>query len=427
MPYHKTIFNNGLRVITVPIKDTRTVSVLVLVGTGSRYETQSTNGISHFIEHMFFKGTQRRPTPLKIAETLDKIGGAYNAFTSKEFTGYWAKVEKSYFDLALDWVADIFLNSKIPEREIEKERGVIIEEMNMYRDTPTRYISDLFEELLYGNQPMGWQVIGKKKNILHFKRRDFLDYLRKHYSVLNTVVCVAGNFQQDKALKKVEGYFQKAQKQPPLSRIGITDNQKEPGVLLHYKKTDQTHLQLGVRGFSLKDKEKYAQELIAIILGGNMSSRLFTEIREKRGLAYYIKTDSELYTDTGYLSTSAGVPHKAVGRVVELILKAYRKISTVKVSKSELRKAKDFLKGSATLSLESSDAQASYYGMQELLTEKILSPEEKFAKIDEVTVDDIQRVSRQIFVPQNLNLAIIGPYKESDKGKFLGRMNINIY
>jgi len=407
------------------MKDTRTAAVLVLVGTGSRYETKSTNGISHFIEHMFFKGTKRRPSPLKIAETLDKIGGAYNAFTSKEFTGYWAKVEKSYFDLALDWVSDIFLNSRIPEKEIKKEKGVIIEERNMYLDTPMRYISDLFEELLYGNQPMGWQVIGEEKNILSFKRKDFLNYLSHHYSALNTVLCIAGNFEENRAMEKVKKYFRKIRKTPPQPRLGLKENQSRPRALLHYKKTDQTHLQLGVNGFSLEDKEKYAQELIAVILGGNMSSRLFTEIREKRGLCYYIKTESEHYTDTGYLATTVGVPHKAARRVVELILKEYKKMRDNKVPKAELKKAKDFLKGSLTLSLESSDAQALYYGVQELLTEKILTPEEKFAQIDKVSVSDIQRVARQIFTPQNLNLAIIGPYSPKDKSKFLEEMRLD--
>ena len=194
--YKKTTLKNGLRFIAVPMKNTKAVTVLVMLGTGSKYETKDLNGISHFLEHMFFKGTKKRPTTLKIAETLDRVGGDYNAFTSKEFTGYWAKVESKYLDLALDWVSDIFLNSKLEKKEIKREKGVIIEEINMYLDTPINYIGDLWEKLLYGNQPAGWSTIGEKKNILKFKREHFLNYLRNHYSGLNTVVCIAGDFNQ---------------------------------------------------------------------------------------------------------------------------------------------------------------------------------------------------------------------------------------
>ncbi len=413
--YRKITLKNGLRIIAVPMKNTKAVTCLVLVGAGSKYETKEINGLSHFLEHMFFKGTKKRPTTLKIAETLDKVGGAYNAFTSKEFTGYWAKVDWKHLDLALDWVSDIFLNSKFEEKEIKREKGVIVEEINMYLDTPMSYIGDLWEKLLYGNQPAGWLTIGEKKNILKFKRENLLDYFKNHYSALNTVVCIAGNFNQKEVKNKVEKYLRNIKKKPAKKKLKVIEWQERPQSLIHYKKTDQTHLCLGVRGYNLSQDEKYSQEILTSILGANMSSRLFISIRERKGLCYYIRTSSDYSTDTGYLVTQAGIPHKNIGEVIKLILKEYRNIKTRKVPDQELKKAKDYLKGISTLSLESSDAQASFYSLQELLSQKILTPKEKFAKLNKVTSDDVQKAAQNIFRPEKLNLALIGPHKNGSK------------
>lgn len=414
--YKKTTLKNGLRFFAVPMKNTKAVTVLVMVGAGSKYETKELNGISHFLEHMFFKGTKNRPTTLKIAETLDRVGGVYNAFTSKEFTGYWAKVDWKHLDLALDWVSDIFLNSKLEGKEIKREKGVIVEEINMYLDTPMSYIGDLWEKLLYDDQPAGWLTIGEKKNILKLKREHLLDYLENHYSALNTIVCIAGNFNQKEVKKKVEKYFKGLRKKPAKDKPKVIERQGRPQSLIYYKKTDQTHLCLGVRGYNLSQPEKYSQEILTSILGANMSSRLFISIRERKGLCYYIRTSSEYSTDAGYLVTQVGVPHKNVGEVIKLILKEYKNVKTKKVSDQELKKAKDYLRGISTLSLESSDAQASFYSLQELLSRKILTPKEKFAKLDKVTLNDVQKAARDIFRPEKLNLALIGPHK--DKLKF---------
>ncbi len=413
--FSKITLKNGLRVISVPSSSTKAVTVLVVVGTGSKYETKEVNGISHFLEHMFFKGTKKRPSTLKIAETLDRVGGAYNAFTTKEFTGYFAKVSFEYLDLALDWVSDIFLNSKLEEQEIKRERGVIVEEINMYLDTPMKYIGNLWEQLLYGDQPAGWLTIGTKKNVLGFKRKDFLDYLKSHYSALNTIVAVAGNFDKGEILDKVKKYFNNIGKDSPKSKTEVIEGQRKPGALLHFKKTDQTHLILGVRGYHLLHPQRYAQEILATILGGNMSSRLFILIRERRGLCYYIHTSSDPYTDSGYLATQAGVPNKDVEKVVSLILKEYKDIRDKKISQRELTKAKDYLKGSLILSLEPSDAKASFYAGQELLTGEILTLEEKCAKIDKVSVNDIKKVAEGIFQPEKLNLAMIGPHRNKSQ------------
>lgn len=410
--FQKVIFKNGLRVVLVPSKNTQAVAVLVLVATGSKYENKSQNGLSHFLEHMFFKGTKKRPNALKLAEDLDKVGGFYNAFTSKEYTGYWVKIHSQYLDLALDWVSDIFLNSKIEKKEIEKEKQVIIEELNMYLDTPTRYIGDLWEELLYPDQPAGWKTIGSPENILRVKRKDLLSYFKNHYSCLNTIICVAGNFHPKKALEKIKKYFKEINQKPPKNKMPVEEKQDNPQVLSFFKKTDQTHLCLGVRGYHLFHPQRYAQEILAVILGGNMSSRVFIEIRERRGLAYYISTSAEFYTDHGYLVTQAGVAHRDLKKVIALILKEYQKIKEKKISPQELRKAKDYLKGSLVLSLESCDAQASFYGIQELLTGKILTLKEKFNLIEKVTSSEVKKVARDIFQPQKLNLALIGPHKD---------------
>jgi len=399
----------------VPNKNTQAVTVLAVVGAGSKYETKQNNGISHFVEHMFFKGTQKRPNTLVISEAIDRVGGFYNAFTQKEYTGYFAKVDSKHTDLALDWVSDIFLNSKIDSKEIEKERGVIIEELNMYLDTPVRHIRDLFEELLYGDQPAGWEIIGTKENLKKVQRKDFVDYIKNHYSANNTIVCVSGNFSQEKMIMAIKRKFRTINKQKPQGKIKIIEKQKEPQIHLRFKETDQTHFCLGVRAFDLFSPKIYAQEILATILGGNMSSRLFIKVREKNGLAYYIKTDAESFTDSGYLVTQAGIPHTALSKAVVMILKEYRGLAQKTITESELKKAKDYLKGNLVLSLESSDALASFYAGQELLTGKILTLKEECAKIDKVKASEVREMAKEIFKKESLSLAVIGPHKNENE------------
>jgi len=413
--YKKTTLKNGLRIITVPMQNSNSVTVLLLIGTGSKYETKDINGISHFLEHMFFKGTKKRPNTLKIAETLDMVGGEYNAFTSKEVTGFWAKVDKKHQDIALDWISDIFLNSKFDEKEMEREKGVIIEEVNMYLDTPTAYIGELWEKLLYGDTPAGWRVIGEKENIISFNRKKVVDYYKSHYSPSNVIICVAGAVSQNDIEIKIESYFKNAKKISAGQKIKVKEAQSEPQILLHNKKTDQTHFCLGVRAYDLFDKRRYGLALLSVILGGNMSSRLFIKVRERNGLAYSIHTSSDNATDTGYLVTQAGIDHKNLEKAVKLILEEYKNLKDIKIAAKELQKAKDYLKGVMSLSLDSSDNQASFYALQELLEKDILTPEEKFKKIDQVSIDDIKKVAEDIFLPEKLNLAVIGPIEQSKK------------
>ncbi|MCX6764555.1 MAG: pitrilysin family protein [Candidatus Nealsonbacteria bacterium] len=413
--YKKTTLSNGLRIITIPMKGTKAVTVLVTVGTGSKYETKENNGISHFLEHMSFKGTKKRPSSLEINETIDRIGGFNNAFTGKEETGYWAKADSKYLDLLLDWVSDILLNSKLGEKEIENEKGVIVEELNLRFDTPIVYIEDFWEEMLYKNQPAGWSLGGEKENIMKLKRPNFLDYLKNYYSSKNIIICIAGNINSKIVEKKINKYFKNINTRNPKSKLKVIEKQKKPEAALHFKDAGQTQIALGVRGFNLFQPQRIAQALLAKILGGFMSSRLFILMRDKKGLTYYVRTSSESYTDTGYLVTWTGVDNNRVEEAIKLILKEYQSFKNKKIDKSELQKAKENIKGNLTLSLESSDAQASFYTDQELLTGKILNPEEIFKKVDAVTVGDIQKLAKDIFKPEKLNLALIGPFKNKEK------------
>jgi predicted Zn-dependent peptidase len=414
--FKKTILENSLRIITAPFKSTKTVSVLILVGTGSKYETKEINGISHFLEHMFFKGTKRRPTTLKLVEPLDRIGGVYNAFTSQEYTGYWVKVAAEHLDLALDWISDINLNSKIEQEEIDRERGTILQEINMYLDTPASYISDVWTDLLYGDQPAGWRVIGREEVIKKIQRSDFIKYLKEHYSSKNTIVAVAGQINHKTVIDKAKKYFQRISEREAKDKPPVKEKQDRPRVLVHYKETDQTHLYLGFRAYDIFHPDKYALGLLGVILGGNMSSRMWISVRERQGLAYYISSGVDTATDSGALYTRAGVDNQRLGKAIKTILGEYKKMVRQKVSPSELKKAKDYTKGTTLIGMESSDEQAAFYGFQELLTGEILTLKEKFAKIDKVTINDIQRVAKDIFRPEKLNLALIGPFK--DKAKF---------
>jgi len=414
--FKKNTLRNGLRIITVPQKNTQAVTILILVGTGSKYEAKKINGISHFLEHMMFKGTKKRPTPIEVAEPLDKVGGIYSAFTGQDFTGYFAKVETSQFELAFDWVSDIFLNSLLPQKEIEKEKKVIIEEINMIYDHPMRYIGDiLWLKLLYGNQPAGWDIAGAKESVRGITRNNLINYRQKQYVPSNTILCIAGNFNKQKSKKLIQKYFTKATEGSPSQKPKVIEKQKSPKCLLEYRKTDQSHLYLGVRGYNVFHPQRYTQDILGIILGGMMSSRLFVEVREKLGLAYYVQTEVEANPDTGFFAARAGVDNQRIEKAISAILKEYRKISQKKISKSELKKAKDNLKGKLALLLESSDAKASFYATQEIFEKRILTPKEIFAKIDKITGNDILKVAKDIFRPEKLNLALIGPFREKDK------------
>lgn len=414
--FKKTTLKNGLRIITTPLKNTQAITILILIGTGSKYESKEVNGISHLLEHMAFKGTRKRPRTLDIAKELDKAGGIYNAFTGKEIMGFWAKVDAKHFDLSCDVVSDIIFNSLFKEKEIEKEKKVIFEEINMVKDNPQGYVLELWEKLLYGDQPAGWMISGEKETVAKISRKKILDYLKLQFVAENVVISAAGNFDTKEAILKIKIFFGKFRKTKPPTKKPTFEKQASPQVLLNFKETDQTHLCLGVRAFDFFKPERYPLALLAGILGGVMSSRLFIKVREKRSLAYYIRTLAEHYTDTGYLVTHAGIDNNKVSEAIEIILKEYKNLKTKKISKEELSKIKDNIKGHLYLGLETSDAWASYTGSQEILKRKILTPAKECALVDKVTQNDILKVAKNIFQPKKLNLTLIGPFK--DKRKF---------
>jgi predicted Zn-dependent peptidase len=415
--FKKTTLKNGLRVITIPFKHSKSVTTLILVGTGSKYEKKEISGVSHFLEHMCFKGTKKQPSPIAVSETLDNIGGAFNAFTSQDYTGYYAKVASHHFDTALDWVSDIYLNSVFPKEELEKEKGVIEEEFNMYHDQPMQYVGFLWGKLLYGDQPAGWNVLGTKKSIRNMTRKKILDYVNSQYTALNTIVCVAGNIKEEEVIKKVDKIFSKLRTNKTLSKKPVKEKQSEPNLLFENRDIEQSHICLGVRGYNLDHPDRYIQDLLSIILGGMMSSRLFVEIREKMGAAYYVSAGSSSDPDTGFLFARAGVDYRKERKVIETILREFKKIADEKISSKELKKAKEYIKGKTALGLESSHAQASFYSKQELLKNNILTPEEIFKKINLITEEDIQRVAQDLFRSEKLNLAMITPSKNKKEIK----------
>ncbi len=416
MEFQKNVLKNGARVVFVPISGIETVAIEILVAAGSKYETKKNNGISHFLEHMMFKGTKKRPSAKAISQVLDQVGGEYNAFTSKENTGYWVKVPTKHFTLALDVVSDLYLNPLLKLEEIEKERGVILQEMAMYKDTPMIYVWDIFEELLYDDQPAGWDIIGTEENIRKFKREDFVSYLRKNYLPCCTVITIAGNFDPQKVLKEIERIFSfKKTTQKKQIKKKTIEKQSHPQVKSFLKETDQTHLILGFRGPNMFSLDRYTAMVIGDILGGGMSSRMFLNIREKRGLTYYIDASTNFFTDTGYFYTRAGIEHSNLEKAIQLILNEFRKIKKTKIGERELKKVKEGMKGRILMSLESTTSAASFFGKQELFKNEIQSPEDLFQEIDKVGPKEILNFSQKYFQKNNLNLAFIGPAKKTEK------------
>lgn len=415
MNYKKTTLSNGLRILTVPMKNTQTATVIVMVGVGSRYETGKEAGLSHFIEHMMFKGTEKRPTTLDISETLDSIGGEFNAFTSSDKTAYYAKVDAKHVDVALDVISDIFLNSKVEEKEIEKEKGTIIQEINMIEDTPMVNIEIVLGNLLYKKNPLGRHIAGFKKTVSAFKRKNFKEYIDRFYVANDTVVCIAGKFNEKKVLELAKGHFSGMKKGIKPKYEKVIENQKKPELNLKFKNTDQTHFLLASRAYDYNHKDRFALGLLATILGGNMSSRLFTEVREKRGLAYHVRTLVDSFEDCGYIATQAGVNHDKLEITVETILNEYKKIAAEKVNKKELQNAKDYVKGKSVMGFESSDEVAMFFIDQEVMKKKVMTISEIFKEIDKVTENDILRIAGDIFQNKKLNLAVIGPHKNGKK------------
>ena len=415
MKFSKKVLKNGLRVITIPMKDNPTATVLVLVEAGSKYEEKKVNGISHFLEHMCFKGTTKRPKAIDISKELDSLGSQYNAFTAQEYTGYYAKSDARHFSKIFDIVTDIYLNSTFPEIEMEREKGVIIEEINMYEDMPQRHVQDLMMKLLYGDTPAGWNIAGEKKNILEMRRDDFVNYKKQHYLPEATVLVVSGQVTEKEVMSEVSKIFGRVERGKKIGKIKVIEKQKKPQVLVNFKKTDQTHFVLGIRSLNLFSQKNAVLAVLGGILGGGMSSRLFQKLREEMGVGYYVRAYNDAFTDHGFFQISAGVDNKRIKEVIYAVLNECNKLKNEIVSEDELEKVKECLIGNMKLSLESSDDIANFLGGQELLKREIVSAEKKAEEIRKVTASQIQFLAKDIFQNSGLNLALIGPFKEKDK------------
>jgi predicted Zn-dependent peptidase len=413
----KIVLKNGLRILFVPQPQNLAATVLILVQAGSEYETKRLNGVSHFLEHLMFKGTVNRPEPGMIVHELAALGAQFNAFTDAEYTGYYAKVQAEKLPKALDLVCDLYLNPIFSQEEIEKERGVIMQEINMYEDDLPARAHRIFNSLVYGDQPAGWDIAGEKDTIKKLRHDDFMKYRAARYVMPGTVVVVAGKFNELAARKQIEAHFSKNKKLPVIAKTKTKERQTAPQLELHFKESDQAHLVMGFRAFDMFDKRRYALRVMSDILGGGMSSRLFMRVREKLGAAYYIGSGTDLSLDHGLLVISAGVDRTKAEIVIRAILEECRLLCDDLVGEKELQKSKDHMIGNMILGMETSDDLASYYGGQEMLNGSTLSPSILIDRIKKITAKDVQAVARDIFKDKGLNLAIVGPYKNPEPFK----------
>jgi predicted Zn-dependent peptidase len=413
--YQLDRLSNGLRILTAPMDSAQSVTCAIMLAAGSRYETPDTNGIAHFAEHMFFKGTERRPTARDISMEIDAIGGEFNAFTGKEYTGYYVKCAAESRDIALDVLVDMLRHSRFDPDEIEREKGVIIEEMNMYFDTPRDFIGGVYDELLYGDQPLGWDIIGRKETVRGATRNTFDSYVGRWYKPPRMVVGVGGKIGDD-----LHGRLEELLGDMPAAETGSPSPvlvNPSPGarVKVHTKASDQAHICLGVHSYPLEHPDRYVLQVLATILGGGMSSRLFTEVRERRGLAYYVYGLNHSYTDAGSLYAQAGVDINRIDEAVTTISAELRKIAEESVPADELDKAKSFSKGRFVLQLETSQGLIMFGLRREVLESRTPDPQEILAELDKVTAEDVQRVARDLIDGQGLNLAVIGPFEDADR------------
>jgi len=409
--YTKAVLDNGLRVITSTMPHSRSVCLAILVGAGSCYESEEEAGISHFAEHLFFKGTQRRPTSKEITQDIEGVGGIINAGTDKELTIFWCKVAKPHFPIALDVLSDLLLNSLFDSKEIEQERRIISEEINMNLDLPQQRISMLIDELLWPEQPLGREVIGYKETVFSLTREQLLNYVDRRYMPNNTVLSIAGNIQHEEAMAQIEPLFNKWAAGELITGYITDDKQTEARLRIEPKDIEQAHLCLAVHGFSRSHPQRFTIDLFNTVLGGGMSSRLFTEIREHRGLAYDIHSYTEHFLNSGSFAIYAGVDPEKIETAVAAILDETSQIKQG-ITATELTRAKELSKGRLYLRFEDSQNVALWYGGQEILTQQILDIDDVISIVDAITIDELKEVAKEILTESGLNLAITGPVKE---------------
>jgi len=409
--YQKTVLDNGLRVITSTMPHAYSVCVGIFIGTGSRYESDDKAGVSHFIEHLCFKGTHRRATSKEICEVIEGVGGIVNAGTDKEMTVYWCKVARPHFSLAIDVLADMLSNSRFDPGDIEKERQVIIEEINMSLDSPQQTVDMLIDKLVWPEHPMGRDVAGTKASVSGVGREDMLRYMEQHYTAGNIVIAVSGGVSHQEAMACLKDSFGSWHVGPPQKYLAANDRQYHARFQSEHRTTEQAHLCLALPGLSLTHPDRFCLDLLNVILGEGMSSRLFVEIREKRGLAYAIQSYVNHHLDTGSLTVYAGVDPASLSTTVSAILGELRRLKE-EIPEVDLTKAKELSKGRLLLRMEDTRSVAGWLGAQELLLREIRTVDQVVSMIDSIRADDLLRVGQELFVADKLNLAVVGPVKE---------------
>ncbi len=424
MKFHKDILSNGLTVIRVPMAGVKSLTVLALVKVGSRYEADPVNGISHFLEHMVFKGTKNYPQAADVAGAVDAIGAEFNAFTSKEYTGYYVKSASKDVELALDVVSDMLLTPKLREDDIEREKGVIIEELNMYQDTPMRHIGDVFENMFFAGTRLGREIIGTKETVRAIAQADFKAHLKNWYGLHNMVLMIVGDDSvagKDKVLAQATQAFSKdtAARATKTTHHFTGNPISDERFALEYKKTEQAHFVLAFPGIKRSSPDRFALNVLATLLGGNMSSRLFTEVREKRGLCYYVRSDVDYYHETGMFGAAAGVDPSRVEEAISVTKSEFTALidGSKPATAQELQKAKDYSIGHLILGMEDSESVAQAYGMRQLLEGEIVMIDEVIKRLNAVTLDDVNRLAKQLIQSDQVRFAMIGPFKSDGKFK----------
>jgi predicted Zn-dependent peptidase len=409
MKFKKTTLENGVRVITVPMKDNPTVTILITVATGGFYERSEESGISHFLEHVSFKGTHKRPSAKAITTELDSIGALYNAFTSKEITGYYVKADVKHFAKIADVVADIFKNSVFPEKEVEKEKGVITGEIDMYGDDPQERLAEALAKHMYAGQPAEREVLGTKETVSKVTREALIAYKSSQYTGPNTVVTIAGGIGEDEMLVYARGSFSDLKNESPSPEYLTQDkDQKEPETVFVDKDTDQAHIIMAWRTFDKSHPDRFVANIIKHILKGGMSSRLFIRLRDEMASGYYISAGHAAYKSFGLFLISTGTKHERVPEIVSAILSELAKLKTEAVSAEELEKVKEYMRAHRLMSLETSDDVADFFGEQEILENRIRTPEEFDAIYSKITAEDVMRVSNMLFDHRKLTVGTIG-------------------
>jgi predicted Zn-dependent peptidase len=411
--FQRDTLDNGLRVLTADLPYAQSVAVILMLAAGSRYEPAESSGIAHFSEHIFFKGTEKRPSAKEIAGAIDAIGGEFNAFTGKEYTAYYVKCAAEHRDVALDVLVDMLRNSRFAEEEIEREKGVIIEEMNMYYDTPRDFIGSVYEHLLWGDQPLGRDIIGSKETVRGATHETFMGYLDRWYKPSRMVLGVGGRI-GDGLLERAQellGDLVDAETGEPEPTVPHADCR----VRVHTKQSEQAHVSLGVHSLPLDHPDRYAIQLLATVLGGGMSSRLFSEVRERRGLAYYVYGLNHSYSDAGTLYSQAGVDIARIDDAVATIAGELRKIAAELLPPEELEKARNFAKGRFVLQLETPQGLMLFGLRKEVLERELPDPDEVLRGLDAVTREDVARVATELITADRLRLAVIGPFDDASR------------